>query len=703
MTDIATLGLSIDSSQVNTAINRLRDLAAQGAATGSAIGSVSQSSTTLEATVTRATRATEEMARSQARQEAAMRQMSAGFAGLTSALNGSTAALNAHATAARTSELAMSSASDSAKRLMSKLAAGFGVSQLISTTDQYTKFTAQLKLATNGAIDYDNAMTSVRQSAKLAQQDIGAMGTLYARMARGTEELNISQKQLSDITSVVGLSLKVSGATQAESASAMLQLSQAFASGTLRGEEFNAVNEAAPRLMQALANGMGVPIGALKNMASEGMITSKIMADALPGSLKALIEESKKVETIGGAFTLLKNNTLELIGANAQTSGSVKILTSGIGFLAENLNVLAAGMATLAAVKMGTWLESLAVQTYQAVAAQRALSASSTAAGVAMGMLGGPIGAIITVLGLGAMAWLAWGNASKDASDKATEATQKSTQSMIDSINEQIKKIDQRNEALNYKPNIEATSPEQERLGELQLQIKKLDDVKNKSALSEESRLTARMKLLSEQGLLEQALNTRAQKTEEENRRKSLRNAEPIVKKLWMKEAGIKPEYLKELADYKTALEAGALTQAEYVRGVTKLANAHNKASEEGKAAAKSARENASAAKQEQSGYATLVASIKAKTEENLKAVATEEKLGSSVKMREQLNAALAQGSKKMTAAHRIEAEALLTSLAASEKRCQFTKNKKSSRMNATKAHKQPWRILQPSTHAPKL
>ena len=174
---------------------------------------------------------------------------------------------------------------ESMKAAFASLGLGLGIAQIIALTDQYTKFTAQLKLATNGAREYAVAMDDVRRISNAAQAEIGATGVLYARITNATRELGASQKAVANITETVTLALKASGATSAESTSAMLQLSQAFASGKLRGEEFNAVNEAAPRLMKALAEGMGVPIGALKEMATEGKITTEVMANALPRSL----------------------------------------------------------------------------------------------------------------------------------------------------------------------------------------------------------------------------------------------------------------------------------------------------------------------------------------------------------------------------------------------------------------------------------
>eukprot|EP01034_Spumella_vulgaris_P043913 gene43913-54566_t len=275
---------------------------------------------------------------------------------------------------------ALESASRKLEAALSFLGIGAGVAAIIKMSDDYAKLTSQLRLATESQRAYGVAYDDVKRIANDAQQDLAATGVLYARIANGTRELGVVQKQVAAITETVNLALKVSGATTAESASAQLQLSQAFASGTLRGEEFNAVNEAAPRIMKALADGMGVPIGALKEMASDGKITAAVMSEVLPKALEQLREEAKQVQSIGGAFTVLKNNVMEFTAVQAQASGFVSVMTGGIGLLANNLNVLLGVIGTVAAAKLATSFSQWATGAYSSAAANRALLTSNLAA-----------------------------------------------------------------------------------------------------------------------------------------------------------------------------------------------------------------------------------------------------------------------------------------------------------------------------------
>ena len=100
---------------------------------------------------------------------------------------------------------------------------------------------------------------------------------LYGRL----RPLNVS---LSDIEAAfVGFNTaaKVSGATTAESAGALLQLTQALGSGVLRGQELNSVLEQAPGLVVALTQELGAPISQIRKLAEEGKITSDVVIRAL--------------------------------------------------------------------------------------------------------------------------------------------------------------------------------------------------------------------------------------------------------------------------------------------------------------------------------------------------------------------------------------------------------------------------------------
>lgn len=255
---------------------------------------------------------------------------------------------------------------------------------LVGQADAFTKINAQLRLATDNTRDLASAQEQVRKIAQEAQTDIGGVATLYARISQSSDALRANQAKVAEITRVVALALKVSGAGAQESASATLQLSQAFAAGALRGEEFNSVSEAAPRLMQALADGIGVPRGQLRAMAEEGKLTADILSTALPKALEQLEQEAGSIQTIGGAFQQLKNEMLLFIGEQATASGAATVTAAAISTLATNIDTLAAAAMGYAAARLASILlegAAAAANTIQTVLAHvAALQAQRVAA-----------------------------------------------------------------------------------------------------------------------------------------------------------------------------------------------------------------------------------------------------------------------------------------------------------------------------------
>lgn len=223
------------------------------------------------------------------------------------------------------------------------LGAAVGVAYIGRMADEYTKLTAQLKIATGSQDQYNAALKEVSRIANAAQADIGSIAVLYARLSNTLKDVGVNQSQISKVSETVALALKVSGASAGEAASTMLQLSQAFASGVLRGEEFNAVSEASFPLMKALADSMGVPIGALRELASNGQITRTELLKAF-GDDKLLAmfrDQAKQINTIGGAFTNLKNSFIQITGIFAEKTGVVDLFTTAIKDLNSVLLVLA--------------------------------------------------------------------------------------------------------------------------------------------------------------------------------------------------------------------------------------------------------------------------------------------------------------------------------------------------------------------------
>jgi tape measure domain-containing protein len=166
-----------------------------------------------------------------------------------------------------------------------------------------------------------------RELFQVTQDTRSAFGStieLYSRVARNADNLGLSQKNLLALTKATNQAIRIGGSTTQEASAGVIQFSQALASGQLRGDELRSVMENLPRLAQALADGLGITIGELREMSEQGKLTADVVSQALL-SQKDVIEDefSELPKTVGQAFTQLINE-VQLAIADADTSGLVQ-------------------------------------------------------------------------------------------------------------------------------------------------------------------------------------------------------------------------------------------------------------------------------------------------------------------------------------------------------------------------------------------
>ena len=211
------------------------------------------------------------------------------------------------------------------------MAAAFGVRELYQATEAYASIANRMRLVTESAVELRAAQDAVFQSAQTARQPLAATAELYQRIAANQKALNLSGKGVASITDTISKSLAISGASAASANAALIQLGQAFASGTLRGEELNSVMEQAPALSQAIAAGMGVTIGQLRSLGAEGKLTAEAVVKALQDQADAVDDKFSKIaNTIGGALQVAGNTLTRFVGEFDQATGTTAAFANGI-------------------------------------------------------------------------------------------------------------------------------------------------------------------------------------------------------------------------------------------------------------------------------------------------------------------------------------------------------------------------------------
>lgn len=202
--------------------------------------------------------------------------------------------------------------------------AGFGVMarQIIQTVDGYQLLQGRLRLVTSSSEELLVINEELLALSQRTRTPLANTAELYSRIARNADALNASQADILQITESVGQTFQISGASATEAASGVLQFGQALQSGVLQGDELRSIRENAPRLFNAILVGvqkvnpeLGVTSANFKKMAADGVITSRVIKDALLSQADAIKKEFADIpRTVGQAFTQLQNELFVSVG-----------------------------------------------------------------------------------------------------------------------------------------------------------------------------------------------------------------------------------------------------------------------------------------------------------------------------------------------------------------------------------------------------
>jgi tape measure domain-containing protein len=204
-----------------------------------------------------------------------------------------------------------------AARFAAPLAAGAGLAAATGAGMDAEAQQVRLKALTDQYGEYTQAQAAaatVAQTLRLSTAEAeGQFASLYASL----RPTGITVRELEDALIGFGAAARNSGASAQETSAAMMQLKQALASGVLQGEELRSIREQAPLVAQAIAKEMGVSIGALKDLAAEGKVTTDVVLRALTklrdtqlGKLNQQFNTTQQAVTdLGNAF---KNTSAEL-------------------------------------------------------------------------------------------------------------------------------------------------------------------------------------------------------------------------------------------------------------------------------------------------------------------------------------------------------------------------------------------------------
>ncbi len=205
-------------------------------------------------------------------------------------------------------------------------AGALAIREIAQLTNTYQTLQNQLRVVTSSQEELNFAAAELFDIAQETRTPLESVTELYSRASIAAGELGASQAELFRLTEITGQALAIQGSSAAESAGALRQLSQSFASGVVRAEEFNSILEGAFPLAQAAARGIdeaGGSVGRLRNLVVEGKISSEEFFRAILEGGQELEDQFANTEvTISQAFTTINNSLISAVGRISEASGA---------------------------------------------------------------------------------------------------------------------------------------------------------------------------------------------------------------------------------------------------------------------------------------------------------------------------------------------------------------------------------------------
>ena len=219
----------------------------------------------------------------------------------------------------RTTQQSVNNASNSLNKLVGKfktlattIGAGFGLSKLINTSDTMTNLHTRLNLMNDGLQTTDELQEKIFQSAQNSRGAYQDMAEMVAKLGVNAKDAFKSSDQIVKFGENMNKIFKLGGASSAEQSAGMLQLTQALASGKLQGDEFRSITENAPELIGILAEKLGKTRAEIKQMSTDGELTSDVIVNAVLDSTDKINSQFASMPmTWADVWTNIKNTTLK--------------------------------------------------------------------------------------------------------------------------------------------------------------------------------------------------------------------------------------------------------------------------------------------------------------------------------------------------------------------------------------------------------
>ena len=231
---------------------------------------------------------------------------------------------------------------------------------MLDTADAMQSINAQVRQVVSSESEYLAIQRQLLDVANNTRASLESTANLYVSTSRALKDYGYTQQEILTFTEATNNAMTIGGVQAQQQAAALMQLSQALGSGVLQGDEFKSIAEAAPILLDTIAEYMGKSRAEIKKLGSEGQLTADVIFKAISGASEKFGEQAAKMPmTMGQALTVFSNNWQSMVSKLLNDSGAMSGIAAVIKLIADNLNLvvpIVAGFAVAVAAAVAPTL-----------------------------------------------------------------------------------------------------------------------------------------------------------------------------------------------------------------------------------------------------------------------------------------------------------------------------------------------------------
>ena len=180
---------------------------------------------------------------------------------------------------------------------------------IVNMGNEWGRTTSMLKVAVGTSNNWQKALEATHKAANGIGVPIKDMVESASRLVQLAPKTIPDYKTSLKFSTLLQKNLIATGASGAETASVMRQVTQALGKGIVNGDELNSIMENSPMIAQMLAKHLGVDVGKLKALGKAGQISGEALRDAVLENADRINKQFAMMPiTADRAFTSVKND-----------------------------------------------------------------------------------------------------------------------------------------------------------------------------------------------------------------------------------------------------------------------------------------------------------------------------------------------------------------------------------------------------------